>query len=77
LSHKPARYEIRIEGHLAAHRLQAFEGLAVTHLPHGDTELMGRFTDQSALYGLLNWLQDLGTPLVSVRRLQGTDEDDG
>ena len=77
MSHEPEQYRIRIEGHLAPHRLQAFEGLTVTHRPDGDTELVGRIADQSALYGLLNWLHDLGTPLVSVRRLRDTEEDGG
>ena len=75
MSHEPDQYEIRIEGHLAPHRLRAFEGLAVTHLPDGDTELVGRIVDQSTLYGLLNWLHDLGVPLVSVRRLRDSVEE--
>jgi hypothetical protein len=31
-------------------------------------------SDQAALYGLLNWLRDLGASLVSVRRLENVDE---
>jgi hypothetical protein len=69
-----AVYEVVIESHLAPHRLQQFEGLAVTHQPNGETRLVGPMSDQAALYGLLNWLRDLGASLVSVRRLENVDE---
>jgi hypothetical protein len=67
-------YEIRIEGHLAPRRFQQFEDLVVTHQPNGETHLVGPIPDQAALYGLLNWLRDLGASLVSVRRWEGTDD---
>ncbi len=69
----PTVYEIVIQDHLAACRLQQFEGLAVTHHPSGETRLVGPLPDQAALYGLLNWLRDLGASLVSVRRLEGSE----
>jgi len=62
-------YEIRVEGHLEQRRLSAFEHVTITHLASGETALTGPLSDQSALYGLLNWLRDLGIPLVSVNRL--------
>jgi hypothetical protein len=65
-----AVYEIVIEGHLAPHRVQQFEGLEVTHQSNGETSITGPIPDQSALLGLLNWLHDLGAVLVSVRRLK-------
>jgi hypothetical protein len=65
-----AVYEIMIEGHLAPHRVQQFEGLEVTHQSYGETSITGPIPDQSALLGLLNWLHDLGAVLVSVRRLK-------
>jgi hypothetical protein len=43
------------------------------HDANGDTLIDGCFRDQSALFGLLNWLQSLNVPLVSVQRLQTTD----
>jgi hypothetical protein len=74
LSNEAQVYEIRIEGHLAPHRLRRFGGLTVTHHPGGETTLAGPMPDQSALYGLLNWLHDLGAPLISVRRMEAVDE---
>jgi hypothetical protein len=32
--------------------------------------LTGRFRDQPALFGLLNWLQSLNVPLLSVQRME-------
>ena len=62
-------YEIRVHGHLDPRRLQWVENLTVSLQPNGDTILVAPIPDQSALHGLLSWLYDLGTPLVSVKRL--------
>jgi hypothetical protein len=65
------RYEIRIQGHLAPHRLRHFEEVTVRQA--GDeTVILGCFRDQSALYGLLNWLQRLGVTLLLVKRVEGS-----
>jgi hypothetical protein len=64
------RYEVRIEGHLAARRLRHFEGLSIDHESRGETVIVGCFRDQPALYGLLDWLQGLGATLLLVRRLE-------
>ena len=77
MSKEPQVYEIKVEGHLAPCRFRGFEGLAVTHHPNGETVLVGAIPDQSALYGLLNWLHDLGASLISVRRLENADEESG
>ena len=70
----PSRYEIRLQGHLARRRLDSFEGLTITHHPNGETSLVGAFRDQSALYGLLNHMYNLGVVLLSVNRVTGSDE---
>jgi hypothetical protein len=66
-------YEIRVQGHLSPQRFRGFEGLTVNHQPSGETVLAGPLPDQAALFGLLNWLHNLGVVLISVRRLEGTD----
>jgi hypothetical protein len=76
------RYAIRVEGHLAPQRLRHFEGLIVHREATSQTELVGRFRDQSALFGLLNWLQSLNVPLLSVQRMEESsisskEENDG
>ncbi len=70
---RPQRYEIRVQGHLAPRRFRGFENLSVTHHPGGETVIVGPIRDQSALYGLLNWLHDLGAALVSVRPVEGSE----
>jgi hypothetical protein len=64
------QYEIRIQGHLAPHRLRHFEGLTVRQEACGETVIAGCFRDQPALYGLLGWLQGLGATLLLVKRVE-------
>ena len=63
---KPARYEIRIKGHLDNRWANWFEGLTITALDNGETLLTGPVVDQAALHSLLRKVRDLGLPLVSV-----------
>ena len=67
---KPLRYKIRIQGHLAPHRLRSFEGVMVRQGAGGETVIEGRFRDRSALYGLLSWLERLGVTLLLVLRVE-------
>ncbi len=69
------RYEIRLAGHLDAHWVAWFDGLAVIQQGDGTTVIRGPVADQSALHGLLQRVRDLGLPLVSVTRVD-TDEPD-
>jgi hypothetical protein len=64
-----AKYEITVREHLSPHRLRWFEGLVVDHRPSGETVLVWSAQDQTALYGLLNWVQSIGATLISVRHL--------
>jgi len=61
-------YHIRIKGHLGSNWDEWFEGMTITREENGDTILSGPVMDQSALYGLLKTIRDLGMPLVSVNR---------
>ena len=67
--HAPARYELRVQGHLDQHWSAWFGGLAITHEDDGTTTLRGLVTDQAALHGLLAKVRDLGVTLISVRPL--------
>ena len=64
-----ARYEIRVEGHLADRWAAWFDGLTITLEENGETRLTGPIVDQAALYGLLRKVRDLGMPLLSVARV--------
>ena len=70
---RPAVYQIKVQGRLDAGWSAWFEGLAVT-FETGDgcstiTTLTGVVADQSALYGLLSRVRDLGLPLLLVQCL--------
>lgn len=60
------QYEIVIHGHLASLSPVLFEGMDVACLPDGNTCITCSLPDQSALYGLLMQLRDLGIVLISV-----------
>jgi hypothetical protein len=62
----PARYTIRIDGHLGATVLSAFPAL-VPRRRGGHTALTG-LLDRSALYGVLAEIDALGLNLLEVRQ---------
>ena len=64
-------YEIIIGGYIQE---AWFEGFTMTRLPGFSTALRGYLVDQSALYGILRKINDLGLDLVSVNRI---GEEDG
>jgi hypothetical protein len=65
-----AVYQIRIEGRLDPQWSNWFDGMTVTLEINGNTALTGPLVDQSALYGVLKKVRDLGLPLLSVIRLE-------
>jgi hypothetical protein len=60
------RAEIRVKGQIDTHWSDWFEGFEITHTNQDETILTGDVADQSALYGLLAKLRDLGLSLISV-----------
>ena len=65
----PARYELRIQGHLDQYWSNWFGGLTLIHEDDGTTTLRGAVTDQAELHGLLAKVRDLGTTLISVNTI--------
>jgi len=63
-------YQIRIKGHLGSQWADWFGGVTITLEDNGDTLLTGPVVDQAALHGLLKKVRDLGTPLLSVIRVE-------
>ncbi len=61
-------YEIRVEGHLAPHWSDWFEGLTIHADPGGETTLTGWLADQAALFGVLAKIHNLNLVLISVTR---------
>ena len=60
------RVEIRVKGRIDEHWSDWFEDLEITHTDQDETILTGDVVDQSALYGVIAKLRDLGLPLISV-----------
>jgi hypothetical protein len=71
----PARYEIRIKGHLDARWADRFDGLRFAYESDGTTTLSGPVADQAALHGLLRRVRDLGMPLLSVVQVESPQAD--
>jgi len=67
--HDPARYEIRIQGHLDVRWATRLDGMTLTAEHDGTTVMEGLVVDQAALHGLLAKLRDIGVPLISVTQL--------
>ena len=65
---RPARYAIRINGHLGATVLSAFPALVPRR--HGADTVLTGLLDRSALYGVLAEVEALGLDLVEVRQLE-------
>jgi hypothetical protein len=69
----PARYELRVDGHLDDHWTGWFDDLTLTHEDDGTTALRGQVPDQAALHGLLAKVRDLGATLISVEVIDAPD----
>ena len=63
------QYRIRIRGHLDPAWTAWFDELTLTQKDDGTAELVGPLSDQSALYGLLARLRDLGATLLLVEQV--------
>jgi len=67
--------EIRVKGHIQERWAEWLGDVTVSHTDQGETVLTGSVADQSALYGLIAKLRDLGLPLVSVNLIRTTDQE--
>jgi hypothetical protein len=62
--------EIRVKGRIDRDWSDWFEDLEITYSEQDETIVAGQVTDQSALYGVLAKLRDLGLPLISVDSME-------
>ncbi|WP_414635204.1 hypothetical protein [Arthrobacter ipis] len=68
--HDSGWYEVRIEGHLDSRWAAWFDALSLTNESDGTTVFRSQVADQSALYGLLQKVRDIGLPLLSVAQVE-------
>jgi hypothetical protein len=66
-------YQITVKGHLDSHWSSWFGNMTISNEVNGEAILRGPLPDQSALYGVLTKVRDLGLPLVAIALL-ATDE---
>ena len=62
--------QIRVKGQIDERWSEWLDGLTITHTEEGDTVLAGSVLDQSALYGLIAKLRDLGLPLSAMSSVE-------
>jgi len=62
-------YEICVKGHLNSQWSDWLEGLQVRLLENGEMILYGTIVDQAALMGVLNKLNRLNLPIISVNEI--------
>ena len=62
-----AVYHITVKGHLDSQWSAWFDNMTITHEANGEAVLRGPLADQSALYGVLAKVRDLGLPLAVVK----------
>lgn len=60
------KVEITVKNHLDAHWSEWMEGLSIAHTEENQTALAGTVADESALYGVLTKIRNLGVALASV-----------
>ena len=58
--------EVRVKGCINKQWSEWFGGLTIIHSDPDETVLTGPVADQSALYGIISRLRDLGLQLTSV-----------
>ena len=63
-------YRIRIRSHLDQRWMAWFEEMTIQHEANGETILTGFIPDQSALFGTLMKLRDLGLSLIAVEPVE-------
>jgi hypothetical protein len=65
-----AIYRIIIQGHLDIKWSAKLSGMQITENNQGETMLVGRVEDQSALNGILDILHNLSLPVLNVECLE-------
>jgi hypothetical protein len=71
---REAIYQLRVKGTLGPEWADWFGGLEIVAQEGNETLLAGPVADQSALYGLLARVRNLGLPLIAVVRVETTGD---
>lgn len=74
----PSDYELRVCGRISTHAAAWFEGMTLTvdeATTPPQTIIRAPVVDQTALYGLISRVRDLGLTLLAVARVEPEGED--
>jgi len=66
-------YEIEVEGKLGNDWAEWFSGLSISHIqidPDRSYTVLKGILDTSALYGVLNQIQNVGLTLIAISRVK-------
>jgi len=69
-------YRIRLKGSLDHRIADLFGDFTITLLESGETLLVGQFTDQSALRGLVDQFWNFNVTVLSVERIENEKPQD-
>lgn len=69
-SSQDSTYRIRLIGSLDQRIADLFGDFTITQLESGETLLVGQFSDQSALRGLIDQLWNFNITVLSVERIE-------
>ena len=69
-SKKSSVYKIKVKGNLPERFSDWFEGMKIIHGTGDESFLEGKIEDQSALFGILIKVRDLGLPIISLERVE-------
>jgi hypothetical protein len=76
----PAYYQIEVVGHLNRNKAAWFENLTLTNEYDEEgtpvTVIKGKVADQAGLHGLLTIIRDLGLPLLAVKKIITSRQND-
>jgi hypothetical protein len=64
------KVEVRVKGRMDDHWTEWFQNFEIAASGEDETTMVGEVKDQSALYGLIAKLRDLGMVLLSVNEVE-------
>ena len=68
-------YRVIIEGQLDKTWEHWFNGMSIVMDVHGNTQIEGQLSDQSALHGILKKIRDLGLTILKIEKVDSSSVD--
>jgi len=71
----PITYSIKLKGRLSQEWSEWLEAMTIDYEGENETIVKVEILDQSALFGLLKKIRDLGLPLISINQISKTKQE--